>query len=336
MTGPETLIQMMTGHWVSRTVHAMASLGLADQLAEGPKPAGAIAGAVGADASALHRLMRTLAGLGLLAEDGERRFALTPMGALLRSGIPGSMRSMVLTLAGEWNSRSWEQLPYSIRTGKPGFDKVFGMPAFDWLAAHPVEASQFSETMVGFHGAEPVAVAGAYDFSSFRTIVDVGGATGNLIAAILARWPGPRGILFDLPHVVREAPPLLQSRGVADRVTILPGSFFETIPAGGDAYLMSHVIHDWSEEQCLAILGRCRQAMAPGARLLLIEMVLPPGNDPHPGKLLDLMMLVGPGGQERTEAEYAGLLARAGLRLTRVVPTPSAVSVVEAVAPPGA
>jgi hypothetical protein len=186
--------------------------------------------------------------------------------------------------------------------------------------------------MVGLHGPETPAVAAAYDFSKFETVVDVGGATGNMLAAVLGRHPGPRGILFDLPHVVREAPPLLGRAGVADRVTIESGSFFETVPQGGDAYILSHIIHDWSEAQCLTILGHVRKAIAPGGKLLIVEMVLPPGDAPHPGKLLDITMLLLPGGQERTPEEYADLLAKAKFRLERVVPTQSPVSVVEAVA----
>jgi hypothetical protein len=162
------------------------------------------------------------------------------------------------------------------------------------------------------------------------TIVDVGGATGNLLTTILGSYPSSRGILFDLPHVIREAPALIQSRCLEERVTIEAGSFFEGVPSGGDAYLLSHIIHDWSEEQCLAILGNCRRAMNSGGRVLIIEMVLPDGDTPHPGKIFDILMLVAPGGQERTEQEYSTLLGKAGLRLTRVVPTESAVSVVEA------
>jgi hypothetical protein len=173
-------------------------------------------------------------------------------------------------------------------------------------------------------------VAAAYDFSGLTTIVDVGGATGNLLAAILEKNSGSRGILYDLPHVVRDAPKLLHARGLGDRVTIVSGSFFERVPEGGDAYLFSHIIHDWSEEQCLTILGHCRRVMKPTTRMLIIEMVLPAGNQPHPGKMLDMMMLVGPGGQERTEPEYRALLKKAGLRLSKIVPTDSAVSVVEA------
>ena len=189
----------------------------------------------------------------------------------------------------------------------------------------------FSETMDILHRAEAAAVAAAYDFSQFETVVDVGGATGNLLATILGSHRGPRGILFDLPHVVDGAPALLQSRGLTDRISIKPGNFFESVPAGGDAYLISRVIHNWSETQCLTILGNCSRSMKTGGRLLIIEAVLPTGDTPHPGKVMDIISLTScPGGQERTELEYRALLDKAGLRLTRVVPTESEVSIVEA------
>jgi hypothetical protein len=325
------LIQMAMAHWVSQTVYVAAKLGLADHLGEERKSADDLTGVTGTHAPSLFRLMRTLAHLGILEQHGPDHFGLTPLGQALRTGAPGSARATILTVASEWFSRGFGQLLYSVQTGKSGFERSLGMPIFDWLARNPQEASMFSETMVGFHGAEPAAVAAAYDFSDRRIIVDVGGATGNLLSAILDRNAGSRGILYDLPHVVRDAPALLQARGCADRVTIEPGNFFEGVPSGGDAYLLSHIIHDWSEEQCLTILGHCRRAMKPGSRLLIIEMVLPSNGQPHPGKMLDLMMLVGPGGRERTEPESATLLHRAGLRFTRVVRTESAVSIVEGV-----
>jgi CheY-like chemotaxis protein len=182
------------------------------------------------------------------------------------------------------------------------------VPLFDYLAQHPEDASLFSEAMVGFNSQEPPAVAAAYDFSTFSIVVDVGGATGNMLAAIFTRHAGPRGVLFDRPHVVADAPALLEAKGVSDRVTIESGDFFKTVPAGGDAYLLSHIIHDWSEDQCGTILGHVRKAMNPAGRLLVVEMVLPEGDAPHPGKLLDIGMLVATGGQERTEPEYRGLL----------------------------
>jgi hypothetical protein len=322
---------MAMAQWVSQIVYVAAKLGLADHLAQGRKSADELAGVTGTHAPSLFRLMRTLAHLGILEQDVTSRFGLTSLGEALRTGAPGSARATVLTVASEWFSSGFGQLLYSVQTGNSGFERSLGMPVFDWLARNPEEASMFSETMVGFHGAEPPAVAAAYDFSDLRTIIDVGGATGNLLSAILDRYPGSGGILYDLPHVVRDAPALLQARGCAGRVTIQPGTFFEGVPGGGDAYLLSHIIHDWSEEQCLTILGNCRRAMKPGSRLLIIEMVLPSNGQPHPGKMLDLMMLVGPGGRERTEPEYATLLHQAGLRLARVVQTESAVSVVEAV-----
>ena len=185
--------------------------------------------------------------------------------------------------------------------------------------------------MVGLNDQEPPAVAAAYDFAIFQTIVDVGGATGNMLAAVLSRHSGPRGILFDRSHVVKDAPALLDAKGVSDRVTIQPGNFFESVPDGADAYILSHILHDWDEDQCLTILGHVRKAMKPAGRLLIVEMVLPSGDAPHPGKILDLTMLVQTGGQERTESEYASLLGKAGFRLTQVVPTNSAANIVEAV-----
>jgi hypothetical protein len=189
----------------------------------------------------------------------------------------------------------------------------------------------FSETMVGLNSQEPPAVAAAYDFSSFNTVVDVGGATGNMLAAILTRHEGTRGVLFDLPHVVTDAPALLAAKGISDRVTVEVGDFFKTVWAGGDAYVLSHILHDWSEDQCLTILAHVRKAIKSGGRLLIVEMVVPAGDTPHTGKMLDMGMLVVTGGQERTEAQYALLLSKVGFHLTRVVPTNWAVSIVEAV-----
>jgi len=324
------VIQMAMGRWVSQIVYVAAELGLADLLAQGRKSADELAGVTGTHAPSLFRLMRTLAHLGILEHDGTNDFGLTSLGEALKTGAPGSVRATVLTVASDLWSQVFAHLLYSVQTGKSGFEKSLGMPMFDWLARNPHEASMFSETMVGLHGAEAPAVAAAYDFSDLATIVDVGGATGHLLSAILGKHPRSRGILFDLPHVVRDAPGLLQAHGCTDHVTIESGNFFEKVPSGGDAYLLSHIIHDWSEDQCLTILGNCRRAMRPRSRLLIIETLLPSNGQHHPSKMLDLLMLVGPGGRERTEFEYATLLGRAGLRLDRVVPTESPVSVVEA------
>ncbi len=326
------LIQMSTAYWVSRIVYMAAKLGLADHLASGPKSAVELAGPTGTHARSLHRMMRTLASLGILSEVEDSRFDLTPLGAALKTGAPGSARPSILAFGGESWWRAWGEFPHSIETGGTAMEKAWGMPFFDFLAQDQQAASYFSEAMIGIHGGEPPTVAAAYDFSRFETIVDVGGATGNMLAHILTRHLSPRGVLFDRPHVVRDAPQLIEARGLTNRMTIEAGDFFERVPAGGDAYILSHIIHDWNEDQCLTILGNCRKGMKRDSTLLIIEFVLPPGNTPHFGKLADMVMLAIPGGEERTEQEYGTLLKKAGFTLTRVVPTESPVSVVEAVA----
>ena len=324
------MIRMGTAYWVSSLVYTAAKMSLADHLADGPKSAAELAAITRTNPRPLQRFMRTLASLGVLAQKDDDTFALTALGATLRKGAPGAARSTVLTMAGSWAWQCFGEFEYCLETGKPAMDKVFGMNAFDYLAQNPERAAQFSESMVGIHGGEPPAVAAAYDFSIFQTVVDVGGATGNMLAHILSRYPQVKGVLFDQPHVVADAPALLRAAGVADRVTIVEGSFFQSVPEGGDAYILSHVIHDWSEAQCQAILGNCRKAMKKGAKLLIVEFVLPEGNTPHFGKLLDMVMLTIPGGEERTPNEYGALLDRSGFAMTRVVPTASDISIVEA------
>jgi hypothetical protein len=327
---PEAQIaQILLSQLVPRLVCLTATLKLADHLAEGPKTAEELGSLTGTHVPALARVLRTVASLGLLTEDGQHRFGLLPLGAVLKSGTPSHAAALIL--GGELVTRSLDNFLYSVQTGKPGFGPAFGMPLFDWLGANPAQASLFNDTMVGFHGTEPAAVAAAYDFSAFHTIADVGGSTGNLLATILSQYPALRGVLFDLPHVVQQAPALFEQRGLGDRVRVEAGSFFEGVPAGADAYVLSHIIHDWNPEQCLTILRHCRRAIPSTGRLLLVEMVLPEGDAPHPGKLLDMVMLTVPGGEERTPSQYSALLDQAGFRMTRVVPTASLVGVVEAV-----
>lgn len=325
------VIQMGTAHWLSKLIYTAAKLDLADKLADGPKSAEHLAGPMGLHQPSLHRFMRTLAGFGILKSAEERRFGLTPLGEALKTGAPGSARSTILTFGGPTMMKAFDQIDHSLKTGATGFEAEFGKPIFDYFVDHPDEASMFSESMVGFHGGETPAVAAAYDFSQFETIVDVGGATGNMLAAILNQYERPRGVLYDMPHVVRDAPVLLEAAGVSNRVTIESGSFFESVPAGGDAYILSHIIHDWNEDQCQTILGNVKKAMKPDGKVLIVEFVLPEDDTPHLGKLADMIMLVIPGGQERTAAEYQDLLQKARLNMTRVVPTASPVSIVEAV-----
>lgn len=324
------LIQLAMGFIPARVLYLAAKFGLADLLADEPKSAAELAGPTGTHERALHRLMRTLSSLGVLTEGTGGRFALTEMGEALKGGAPGSARASILSFGG-WAWNAFGEMGYSVESGKSAFTKVYGMPPFEWMKSQPEEAALFGETMIGFHGSEPPAVAEAYDFSGFGTVVDVGGSTGNMLVHILGRHPGPRGVLFDLPVTLTEAPAFLRNHGMEERIAIEPGSFFESVPPWADCYLLSHVIHDWSEEQNLSILGHCRRVMKPESKLLIVEFVLPSDNSPHPGKILDMVMLTVAGGEERTEEEYGALLAKAGLRMTRVLPTASAASIVEAV-----
>jgi hypothetical protein len=320
---------MAGGHVIAKAIYVAAELGIADVLADGPRSAEEVASSTRAHAPSVYRLLRLLAGLGLFEEDGGR-FALTPLGAALRTGAPGHARSTVRTFAGPLFWGAFGELLHSVRTGETAFDKVFGKPVFECLAADAEQSTIFNDTMIGFHGDEPPAVAAAYDFSPLRTVVDVGGGTGNLLLTILAAYPGLAGTLFDQPHVAVEARRAVDARGLSDRCEVVEGSFLGPLPPGRDAYLLSHIIHDWNEPICLAILQRCRDAMPATGRLLIVEQVIPPGSGFHPGKFLDLVMLTIPGGMERTADQYGELLSKARFKMTRVVPTASAVSVVEA------
>jgi hypothetical protein len=260
--------------------------------------------------------------------DDRRHFSLTPLADCLRSDIPGSQRSLAI-MTGEEHYHAFGQLLYSVQTGRIAFDKLYGMPVFDFLQNHPEQAKIFDEAMVGVHGRETAAMLDAYDFSGIRVLADIGGGNGSVLTAILRRHPAMRGILFDLPSVIERAKANLQAADLGQRCQAVGGSFFEAVPVGADAYLLRHIIHDWDDEKATRILQNVNRAMNKDGRLLIIESVIPPGNDPFPAKLLDLAMLVIPGGQERTEEEYRTLYGGAGFRLTRIVPTNAGVSVIE-------
>jgi hypothetical protein len=324
------LLQMAMGFMNSFLLRAASQLRLADHLADGAKTADEIAAIDNFNAPALYRLLRSLAAIGIFSEDASHRFSLTPLSEPLRSNVPGSVRTSILSLTGDLFVIPWSKLLHSVTTGKPSFDHHYGRPFFDHLSSNAEEAAWFTDLLIGINAADAPAVADAYDFSLFTNIVDVGGATGHMLTTILASHPDPLGTVFDLPHNEAAALELIRARGMTERVSYMSGSFFEAIPAGFNLYLMSHIIHDWSEDQCLSILGNIRRAMAPTGRLILIEMVLSEGNSFHPGKILDISMLTMAGGQERSEDEYRTMLKKAGFRLTRVIPTNSPVSIIEA------
>jgi hypothetical protein len=323
-------MEMLQGPWIAQAIYAAAALGLADQVAAGPRRPEDLAAAVGAEPAALQRLLRALAGLGIFAEDDAGRFGLTPLAATLQSDVPGSMRAMALLIGSEWHWRAWEDFLTSVRQGGPAFDRVHGLNPFAFFGQHPEAGAVFDRAMTSFTAQVNAAIVQAYDFSGFQTLVDVGGGQGTLLAAILQAQPHLQGVLLDLPAVVEAARPALAAAGVAERCEIVAGDFFGELPRGGDAYLLKNIVHGWNDARAAAILQRCGAAMAADSRLLLVESVIPPGNAPSLGKLMDLEMLVmTEGGRERTEEEFRALLGAGGFQLLGVTPTRSPVSVIE-------
>jgi hypothetical protein len=327
----EAVLQLSTGVWTAQAPWAAASLGVADLLASGPKTRDELARAAGAQPRALYRVLRALACLGIFAERADGRFENTPQSEFLRSDVPGSVRDYVIFAGQPWHLAAFAHILHSVRTGEPCGERAVGKPIWEFLATDAEQGRIFNAAMTGIIGDTAMAVRDAYDFSGIRTLVDVGGGHGILLATMLAANPWLRGVLFDQPHVVEGAGPTFSRRGVQDRTTIVGGDFFREVPKG-DAYVMSHIIHDWDDEPSVKILRTIRRAAEPGARLLLVEAVIPAGNAFSFGKILDLEMLALPGGLERTESEYRALLAGGGFRMTRMVPTCSSSEIVEAVA----
>jgi ubiquinone/menaquinone biosynthesis C-methylase UbiE len=324
----QQISRMLTGYWISQALYVAAKLGLADFLKDGPRTAANLALATQSHPGALYRLLRALASMRVFAEDDRHRFSLTPLADCLRSDVPGSQRPLAI-MAGEEHYHAFGQLLYSVQTGKIAFDKLYGMPVFDFLQKHPEQAKIFDEAMIGVHGRETASMLDAYDFSGIRVLADIGGGNGSVLTAVLRKYPAMRGILFDLPGVVERAKANIQAADLWERCQVIGGTFFDSVPSGADAYLLRHIIHDWDDEQSTRILKNIHRAMGKEGRVLVVESVIPPGNDPAFGKLLDLAMLVIPGGEERTQEEYQKLYEAAGFRLTRIVPTEAEVSVIE-------
>lgn len=327
-TEQATMQQLMTGYRVTQLLYVAAQLGIADLLAGGPQAVEELAKTVGAHADALYRALRALASLGVFTEVAPRRFALTPLADLLRTDHPRSMRAPVI-FQGEEVYRAWGDLLYSLRTGAPAFDHAFKMSHFEYLAQHAAASAVFNRSMSANTTRSVTAIISAYAFPATGIVVDVGGGHGAFIAAVLRAHPGLGGVLFDQPHVVEAAAPTLEEAGVAQRCARVGGDFFAPSLPPGDLYLLRQVIHDWDDDRSIAILRHCAQAMAPGGKVLVMEALIPPGNEPSPVKFLDLQMLVMTGGRQRTEGEYHQLYAAAGLQVLRVIPTSSEFSIVE-------
>ncbi|MGH9834356.1 MAG: methyltransferase [Blastocatellia bacterium] len=325
------MLQMITGFWVSRTIYVAAKLGLADLVKDGPKTANDLAELIGTHAPSLYRVLRALASVGIFVEDNQKRFANTPLSNTLRSDVPGSLRAMAMVELGQEHFPAWGNLMHSVKTGEIAFDNLFKQNAWEYYAQNPEDASNFNQAMKGLTEMVNAAVLAAYDFPGVNKLIDIAGGTGRLISAILKAHPQMRGVLFDLPHVIAEAGPLLEAAGVSDRCETTTGDFFKSVTEGGDAYIMKWIIHDWDDEKSTAILKNIHRAMNPDGKLLIVEMVVPEGNQPDLSKFMDLNMLVMTGGRERTEAEFQSLLAGAGFKLTRVIPTAAPFAVIEAV-----
>jgi len=326
------LMQLIIGGCVAQCMSVAAHLGLADRMTKGPQASEELARACGAHALSVYRLCRALANAGVFEEHDGKRFSLTPMGECLRTDISGSMAGVAKMFGDRWHAAAWAELLHSVRTGEPAFPKVYGEGLFEWFGTHREEAEIFNEAMTSFSSTTAEAVVAAYDFSSFTRLADIGGGHGFLLASILKANPKVQGVLVDLPQVVEGAKDLLAKNGVEQRCEIVGGDFFKTVPEGCDAYMMKHIIHDWGDETCTTLLRHCVQGLAPGGRVLVLEQVVPPRGVPSMAKIVDIEMLVMThGGYERTEAEFAELFSRAGLRLSGVVPTASPVALLEAV-----
>lgn len=327
---PVAVLELGFGAWLAQALAVAVRLGIPDQLRDGPRGAEVVAQRLGTHPGATYRLMRALAAQSVLKLRRDGRFALTRTGRALLSGDTAGVAAMIAFIGDPAHREHWSDLEHSVRTGRTAADKVRGMPFFDYLGTNPELAQVFNDAMTGASAVAIESAVPAYDFSGAKKIVDVGGGHGALLAAVLRRAPEARGVLFDLPAVVAGADPTLAAAGVGSRTELSGGSFFESVPAGGDIYLLKTVIHDWDDEHSVAILRNVRSAITADGRLLLLEMVLPEGAPPHLGLLLDLEMLTSAGGRERTRREYAELLSAAGFRLRRVIPTAGPISIIEA------
>jgi O-methyltransferase domain/Dimerisation domain len=328
----QQILQLGTGYMASACLYVAAKLHIADQLANGPKTVADLAGpARGIHEDSLYRIMRALASVGVFTETAPRTFANSPMSEMLREDAPGSMRAGVIWTANPMHFRVFAELGHAVETGETALKHVTGLDAFEYLKNNPAEDEAFNAAMSGLSASYAPAVLEAYDFSGLGTIADIGGGHGALLAAILREHYGLQGIVFDAPHVVAGAAAHIESMGLGDRCHATGGDFFQTVPAA-DSYILKSVIHDWDDARAVAVLKNCGAAMrGEKGKILLLEMVLSPGNEPHFGKWIDLEMLAMAGGRERTEAEFADLMAKAGLRLTRVVRTKSPMCVIESV-----
>jgi len=324
------LRQLVMGFRDTQLIYVAAKLGLADEIAQKPQTASELAAAAGTEPRALYRLLRALASRGVFAEADDGRFEMTPMAEFLRRDGPRSLRSTAMLYGDELLWRAYGRLFYSIETGKSSFEQVYGEPFYDYLHKHPVSAQPFHDAMTGFSEQEEAAILAAYDFSTMRSIVDVGGGQGGFALALLRKHADLRATIFDGTPPREDTLQSFAQSGAAARANFVTGDFFATVPQGGDLYLLKSILHNWDDIAAITILRKCREAMREHGRLLVAERIVPPGNAPSEAKLFDINMLVSLGGEERTEDEYTSLFDQSGLKLTRTIPTTSHLSLIEA------
>ena len=323
------LLGYFQGGWIARCIHLAAILDLAGHLKNGPKSIQDLAEATEMHSSSLYRLLRALASLGIFTEAEPEVFAQTELSNALRFDLPGSLGYMAKWHGQEWLLKSWEHLEYSLRTGNPAVNHVYGTDIWTYFSRHPEQDELFNQTMTSFYENVNPLLAQPYDFSKFTTLVDIGGGQGTFLASILSHHPELHGILFDLPRVIESNHAKIKP-ALRDRLRLVGGSFFTTVPEGGDAYMMKEILHDWTDEDCIRILANCRRAMKPESKLLLFEALIQPEGGSET-KLLDLLMLVGFSGRQRTAEEFASLFEASGFQLAQVIPTETSMSIVEGI-----
>ncbi len=328
-SSPAYITQLALGYLHSAALSAVAELGVADALAQGPKSPAALAAELTVDEQSLFRALRLLATVGVFREDEHGLFALTPAAEFLRTDADTSMRDAVRMMTHESFWRPVGQLSTVLRTGQTPFTEIFGAPFFDYFASNPELGPIFHRGMASFSDLENVPIARAYDFTPFKRLVDVGGGYGGFLIEALRGSPASSGVLYDADHVLREA--RIDSTEVADRCELVVGDFFQSVPEG-DCIILKRILHDWSDDTSIDLLRVCRRALSPGGRVLVVDAVIPPGNQPHAGKEIDVLMMASLPGRERTEAEFRRILAAADLKLERVIHTPAVLSIVEAAA----
>jgi ubiquinone/menaquinone biosynthesis C-methylase UbiE len=326
---PLQMLQVMSGFWVARCVYILAKLGIADLIKDESQTADQLAAATGSHGPALFRVLRALVAVGIITQDEQNRFGATPLSDTLRSDVRGSLRAFAMTELGEEHYPAWGELLHSVRTGGIAFDHAFGENCWEFFAKHPENARIFNDAMSGMTAQANEALHGVYSFAGINKIMDVGGGHGGLITSILEKHPDTRGVLFDSPEVIEGAQPKIATSDIADRCELVGGDFFQSVPSGADAIIMKWIIHDWNDEQSVAILKNCHRALPANGKLILVEAVVPETSEMHFSKFIDLNMLVMTGGRERTEKEFRRLYEDSGFNLTRIVPTESPFSIIE-------